>query len=433
MLQTLFDVLGQKDRLLAEMIEKSGAGTDFEYFNSTEMDGVVVLGDEIAKRFLEHNYTLDTHIAPHRLPGTGLSVSDILTHEGRTYLTLNLLVMISNVTALHLMRQHDETYVKWSEQRDATNERVRRLIEQLRLINDDCFGFDEFKRFEELTSPVGWSDVGTPSPEFIKATSDLAKLLMRRRKKGMRSLARTASVIADELAPYSIFREFMQTLRKDTGHKRFPLVHDGMLTFSTPAASGNATMHTHNPSDDVNDAMPSTNDLFVIAMQSGRFQNMTHFGSGSVPGEHYWMLPPRSPYFPEVQKRVDDDPELNRLWTELSRFDGDRAQALKQASVWTRATLGVKSEVAKSVVPDLIGQRVLGFHVDMNTRSGTALLRPVVAEAHYQAHADIVKANGLEVIKPPFFALLAEDNQGYGELPSIFGQMMPNASESQDA
>ncbi|MBI4049973.1 MAG: hypothetical protein HY398_00820 [Candidatus Doudnabacteria bacterium] len=204
----------------------------------------------------------------------------------------------------------------------------------------------------------------------------MSNLLMRRRKKAMKPLARVASAIVRDLEPYSIFQSFMNELRRETGHKGFPRVRNGMLLFNTPAASGGATMHTYNPSDDVEDIVPSQNDLFMIAMQAGNVPGAMHIGGGSCQGEHYWMLPPRTPFFPRVQERVNADPELNRVWGEVAQFGGTKAEKFTGSSEWLKATQEIKDDVIKEVVPELIGQRVLGFHVDMNRRTQNRVAAP---------------------------------------------------------
>ena len=414
-MQTLCDVIENRGELLRCLeIIRDQRQSSFNVFNSVDMDAVVVLSDLVAQRYLELNYVYDTHFAPGRLSGIGLSTSDIITHEGKTYLTVNLSVMGSNVAALHLLREHDLLYVEWHNRREEMEDKIMDFLHKVYDLRSDFFGIEELKLFVGFESPVGWSDVGTPSIDFIKILEMFSETLIQRRKKGMRPLARLSRSLASELWPYSIFQDFMKKLRTEIGHKEFPRVKNGMLQFNTPAASGGAVMHTHNPSDDLHKAMPSYNDLFLVASQAGN-TGVTHIGHGSVKGEHYFMLPPMGHFFSLVQEQVDVDLGLAELWEEVSGSKEKLKPGLKR---WFEATKGIKEVVVKEIVPKLVEERVLGFHVDMVSKKGVALLRPVVSESHLQRHASSV--NGLQVLHKNFVSVLVETGKGYGEIKSVF-------------
>ena len=108
MIKSLSDVIGNRNLLISQL-EQHGKSEDgkSDLFDSARMDGVVVIGDLVMKRYLECLYVYNTHIAPHCLPGVGISVGDILNHEGKDYLTLSYGVMATNVVALHSIRKHE--------------------------------------------------------------------------------------------------------------------------------------------------------------------------------------------------------------------------------------------------------------------------------------------------------------------------------------
>ena len=310
--------------------------------------------------------------------------------------------------------------MEWESKREEMNRRVKAFTEEVCMLKSGCFGIKDFSGFEELHSFVGWYDVGTPAPAFIDTLRSFSETMKRRKKKGMYALAREAFAIAQELAPYTIFQEIMIGIRRDTGHKGFPRINNGMLLFSTPAASGGATMHNYNPADDFTEAMPSRNDLFIIAIQAGNLGGrMIHIGAGSRSGEHYFMLLPRSPFFSRVQAEVDDSQELNDLWKKTV-CSSDDINEVTNASEWSGATADIKRQVLEDVVPQLIEERAIGWHIDMNTEKGTALMRPVVSEAHYEKEREKVEEYGLAIIRPNFEALLTKIGNEYGELNSVF-------------
>ncbi len=415
-MQTLSEVVRNRSKIeaaIGERGEEGFAGT--KLFHTVRMDGVVIFTDDIACRYLEANYKMNTHLVPHRLPGVGLSTGDIKTHEGKTYLTVDFNVMVANCFALHLIRPHEARYVEWTEQAESYNREIKSLIGAVQLADASCFGIKELATFTHTTSPVGWSDVGTPSSELLTALTGLAGHLIRRRKKGMRKLSHTASMLVSRLKPYSAFEDVMSHIRKEAGHKGFPRVHNGMLTLNVPAASGGATLHTHQPSDDLLSAIPSSNDLTLIAAQAGTIPLM-HIGAGSLEGEHYFMLPPKSPFFARAQEKLDADNRLDTLWQVL----GSRREFASQRvlSEWLKETAPLKGEVIKDVVPGLVAERVLGLHVDLRTQKGTALVRPVVAESHFNAHRDA--ATHLTAIRPEFSDMLGCIGDTYGTVSSVF-------------
>lgn len=412
-MQTLRDVVENRGELLWRMEAIRDERSSIRIFDSVEMDGVVVLSNINAQRYLEFNYVYDTHFVPNRLPGIGLSTGDIITHEGGMYLTVNFSVMEANVAALHLLREHDLLYVEWHNRREEMEEMFLAFLKKVHAVTNDYFGIEEFKLFAGFKSSVGWSDVGTPSVDFLKVLDMFSEMMIQRRKKGMRELARNSSFLSFELRPYSTFQDFMKDLRTKTRHKGFPRVQNGMLQFNTPAASGGAVMHTHNPSDDLYMAMPSYGDLFIVASQAGN-TGVTHLGSGSITGEHYFMLPPMSPFFSLVQEQVDVDSGLVEEWERISGSEEKLNLGFKE---WFDKTRGIKEQVVKEIVPGLVEERVLGFQVDMVSKKGVALLRPVVSESHLQRHTGSI--NGLQVLRKNFVSVLAETPKGYGELKSV--------------
>jgi hypothetical protein len=76
--------------------------------------------------------------------------------------------------------------------------------------------------------------------------------------------------------------------------------------------------------------------------------------------------------------------------------------------------------VVKEIVPAIVSERVLGFHVDLNSRKETALIRPIISESYFAKERGAVKDSGLGVINPGFSDLLFETSKGYGKVKSVF-------------
>lgn len=415
MIQTLADVLKNREAITAELFKNGNRHGGSPFFGAAEMDGVVVFDDIVASKFLEAFYIYDTHIAPGRLPGAGMTIGDVLKHEENTYLTFHYGVATGNMAAVHYLRPYESLYVDWSAKYESVNKEVKDFIERVRSNYHECFGIKVIAEFNHISCYVGFDDIMAPSPEFVDALSVLARVLFKLKRKGTAEMARTAAALADSLKPYTVFQGLIKTIRKH--HKGYPVIREDMIRLTSPTASGGANMHTGTVSDDINDAIPQGDGLFMVAIQAGAFANMQHFGTGSIPGQHYWLLPPRTPFFELVQKEVDSDSNLQKLWKKVSRRVGSGSSYWARSAEWEEATEAIKTKVARQVIPELISQRVLGFHLDMNEKPNVALIRPVVANSLFMADPSLVEQNGLTVIRPGYTDLLGEVSDGYFKFP----------------
>lgn len=329
-MKTLEEVIQNRTKLVNKLAGLGAEGQgQTKLFDDAEMDGVVVLSDELAMRYLEANYVNNTHLAPNRLPGMGGSAGDVVTYQDQTCLTMHWVITLVNFYILHCMREYEG-------QEENMGQALQSMAHQLS---------------NELRGSVR--------------------------------------------------------------------IHEGILqvTFAT----GGATMHTYHSSDDLQDAMPSGNDLFGVAAEAGNLPRVSRFGGGSWPGQHYFMLLPKLSFFPLAQERVDTDAELCKLWEEVCTNDGSKEDRDKKSTAWFNATLDLKNEIVKEVVPRLVTERVLGFHIDMKTKNNVALMRPVVAESVVSQESVLIERNGLNIVRAPFSAFLLEDGPNLGEIDSVFG------------
>lgn len=417
LLNTLSDVLQHKDEIVQKVLQNGKKTDDFILFSEVEMDGIVVFDDEIASKHLEALYVYDTHLAPHRLPSDGMCIGDIITHDEKRYFTFHHDVAMSNSAAIHYLREHEKAYVEWNEKSEDLNREAKELIAQVRLVQPDCFGLKDIQEFEFISSPIGFfDDVQTPSPSFVQALQKLSGKLRATDKANKTNLSKQVADLANKCRPYRRFQGLMKKIRKH--HKGMPYIAEGMIRLSSPSASGGATWHTRSTSDNAERAIPGGTGLTMIAIQAGNMgSNMTHIGSGSCPGEHYFMVVPETPFFALAQKRIDEDQSLVPIWNEVSVKVGTGPGYYDKSMKWMRATESIKQEVARAIIPDLIVKHVLGFHLDLNKKRNTALIRPVIAQSLFQKEEPLIKQSGLEVIRPHFDGFFAEFCEGYAEFP----------------
>lgn len=421
MIQTLADVVAQQVELTTELTRRADDDKTLKPFDSVAMDGVVVLKDHMAMRWCEMEYAFNTNFVPGGLPGVGESTADFPTHDGKTYLAVDLGVMLCNMEAVHLIRPHEALYRKWHSSKETLRRRLDEFLKATLQVDAGVLATKAFGECRTFDDRVGWESTGTPTSAVVDALHALAQRLKRRRRKGTTALAAEGQRIAELLQPFTHFGSVLAQVRKTTGHKSFPHISDDMIRFYTPAASGGASMHSHCASDDVTNALPSEGDLILIAAGAGIWENVTHLGHGKLQGEHYIMLVPRTPFFETVRQRVDEDAEIVATWEKMKNFGEVQRETLSErVHEWLKLTQSIKNAVIREVVPRLITERVLGFHVDLIHRRGTALLRPVVAESHLVAYPHLIERAMLSVIRPPIESTLACVGNHYGQVKSVF-------------
>lgn len=419
MIQTLSGVMESRDSLLEKFNRvNEDMGRD-SMFNSSQMDGVVVLPDVVAKGFLLANYSFNTHFVPGCLPASGEIIGDFLKHQGKTHLTLHYGTMMANLMLFHLVRGIEPIYKDWYEHADELSQEVEIFIEQVRAeevkVLESIESADIIKRIldkhgEWRDTYVGWNYLGTPSPQFINILSEIGN-----KCNGL--IAKGALDLENKLRPYCDLPETLGGFRNQIRHKGIPIIKAGMISTTQPAASGGASIHTHVTGDDVGNALPSSKDMFIIAAQAGAIGVM-HIGGGNVTGEHIILIPPRTPFFDMVQEAVDDSSELKDLWQEIK--DKTRDEFLEKAvSSWVNTTREIKEQAIARVVPDIISSRVLGFHVDLKSERRVAQLHPIVSECAIPANKEMLKKYKWEILTRDVDSVLLEAQEGYFALSPI--------------
>jgi len=200
--------------------------------------------------------------------------------------------------------------------------------------------------------------------------------------------------------------------RHKHSHKGTPEVSDGLFILTSPAASGGASWHSMVCSDDVSAAVPHHSALFMIGSQAG-LTGVMHIGHGSVVGKHFVFALPKEPLL-AIQALVDQDQALIDLWPQVQEAGADFVNVDK----WDEATLRHKQEVVRAVAPEIIRERVLGFHLDLTVGQRGALLSPVVTESHLAQYRDQLPE--VQVKRHPFADFYMETNDRYGRLVSMF-------------
>ena len=426
MIQTLREVLEHSSDFVSAMDEVGNENKTLALYKGARMDAVLVLPDEVAKRYYEVMYVYNTHFVPNGLPGVGMATGDFIEHEGKTFMTLDSNVFFGNMEALHLFRQHEPKFREWHEKRVACAQKVKDLTSAIfdikglvKRTGKGGFWLDFMKKVEtwNVTS-AGWNRIGTPHPDFVDALSTAAAKLKTLKKKGTRSAARMAADLEAELRPFSDFAKTMWAIRKKANHKGIPFIDGDMLALSSPTYSGLASLHNKNADDDLMGAMPNRTDFFMVSGQTS-YAQVQHFGGGKVQGENFVMLVPKTPYFKTVQNRIGADESFMEAWRKVIEIE-DGSEAMFE---WLAKTQAVKGEAVKEIVPGLIAERVLGINMNLNDEPGTALLRPIIAESALKGNEEFLAASNIRIIRKEVETVLVRTSTGYGSLRSVFDQV----------
>jgi hypothetical protein len=385
MMQTLKEVADLKDTLLKALKKRHSKNGGF---SKVSMDGVTVFPDKIVRSFYTMTYLMDTHFVPGMLPGCGMSIGDILSHEGKDYFTTDLRVCQSNIWLLHIARAKEDLIRGWESGYEGFHYRVSSIIGAAFILDpQEGLGLSKYKvKGLWNDTSTGFTYVGAPSEEFIRALRATASKTVNPQTAGLVSLA---VQLSDELEPYSAIPALVGEMQNKTHHKGTPCVNDGILALTSPSASGGSTWHTVTSNDDVHAAIPSSVTIWMMACQAGNHTNMRHVGGGSVEGIHYTLVLPRTPFFAETQERIDADPALVRLWQQLGPKEDNQS-----AHEWDQATAPHKIAVLKQMDPMLFAGTVLGFEIDLISEKGTAFLRPVISASVANENMDLITEMG---------------------------------------
>lgn len=418
MTKTLPEVLQSSSDFLSALDKTAQAYQNIIGCTSSRMDAVLVLPDDVARRYYEAVYVYNTHFVPNGLSGCGMATGDFLTREDKTYLVLNYGVMVGNVEALHLFRPHEAKLRDWHGKEAGYGERVTQFIAALSETIPNHLHLEAFQNPEQWNSTRAGSEwVGTPNPQFLEALATAATKLGTRKKKGTAALSRAAATLDAELRPFIDFPKTMLEIRNKVEHKGIPYIDGDMLSLSSPKYSGQACLHNKGADDDLMGAMPNKSDMCMTAGQTG-WGRIKHFGGGEVQGEDFIMLIPKTPFFPLVQERLNSSEAFMSGWKRVFEIE-DLYQSVWE---WLEQTRTAKEDIVRQVVPELIASRVLGFNMNMNEEPHVALLRPIVAESALRGNEELLAANNVRVIRKDVETVLVRKGNDVGQLKSIFDE-----------
>lgn len=404
--QTLRDIYENRGTILARL--NAGSGPEKLFFNRSVLKGPVVWNDEVARLFLETCYRLNTQFVPGMHPGTSMAIGDIVEFDGDSFLTMNINVMMANVAMLHSSRSTEPLMELWDQSRDGLIEEVEALHELLLAQRSHGFDTEMFKpAYGWRYVDIGMSSIEAPRKDFLDELNSLLQRIAG--KDGFKEIHKKAKKIADAITDLVNLPEILYTIRKEARHKGYPYIHEGIMHLSSPAASGGASMVIHGASDDLMRGIPNSSQIIILAGQTGHAA-FTHIGGGTLQGHGYSMIPPASPFFDEVQKRIDADTKFADEWKWLGSNEIEYPW-----SQWTKLTQDTVAEVTSGLVPELLRDRVLGFYVDLR-EANVAELRPVISQSHLDTY-------GFEGMDEPrhveYETVLIEDTRGYYKAEDI--------------
>jgi hypothetical protein len=103
MFQSLADIVNARTDIVAALDRARGC-EPLTLFDSARIETVAVIPTTVALRYVEAMYVYATHLVPHELPGVGEIIGDAVTHEGKTYWTVNVGAATTTQAALQLHR-----------------------------------------------------------------------------------------------------------------------------------------------------------------------------------------------------------------------------------------------------------------------------------------------------------------------------------------
>jgi len=183
---------------------------------------------------------------------------------------------------------------------------------------------------------VGWQYANLPSREFLELLKQVAQDGMY----GSTIVGTRSAALAQELDPFYVLRDTLETLRRDQEHKGIPRVHGDILTLSSPAASGLASLNASAASDEVWCCVPGQTVVGIVAMQSGTV-DAVHIGGGELQGMHFMMRFPKTPFLPEMRERIRANDKLRILWEECAPCPEREGDSMR----WMEATMSLRAAV----------------------------------------------------------------------------------------
>ncbi len=343
---------------------------DNYFYESSSLQGPVVLPDDIAKGWLQSNYLWATHFSPGGLPGIGETGADIISRDDQTYLTANFNMLIGPQVALNHFREVENDYAGWCSKENDFYEAFYSFAEELKKFPELAESFKEVK--------VNNRRSRTPTSEFIKYITRLNSELIDGELKV--AAVNLEKLLAD-LSGLEKIEETFVKIRK--GHKGVPYIRDdGMIFIPTPVASGGICAHTHPGYDDPLHAMPSVGDISILAAQSGTDKLFDgHIGGGETQGDAYILHIPKRYFFDEVQELVQE--KADYIIEKLNGSDEENYRTLMEE------VDPLKKEVLKRRITDIMSNQILGFKYSYGSKEQgdrELVVNPVIARSEFEKH-----------------------------------------------
>jgi len=410
MSNALDEVLADRQYYLDGLEKARTRMTPIALFERARMDGAFVVPDNDMRRIFKLIYTYGMNFAPGGLCGMGMSTGDIrrVRSEDLTLLSFDIGVMAGNHALLALARQHEHLIVGWKLARDFCEESVLALLAELGSIEPAVSNFLESMQSKMEAwdhAEMGMNSVPAPNPDLLRILADVIPKL---RESGRADLAQRVSSLRGVLEPFAEIPKAFNEIRTLASHKGYPCFTDGLLTVSTPAHSGRASVVSYAPSDDPRDALPSASLLFFPASQSG-MTGVAHLDGPENQGQLLIFLPPREGILDRLQHAVQHSPDVQALFSESVAPKSD--DPLEAADTLFTVTSKVRREVLDPLLATYLPNRVLGMLVDYTVEPGTVVLRPIVSQGTLE-QAECVK-DGFEVVSAPWSAIAIDTGSQY--------------------
>jgi hypothetical protein len=395
MTRNIVDVYEDSNNLLARLNERFRVGITGGYplFDDSRLANPVVVQDDLTRKWLEINYLFSTGFKPGGRPGIGEVGADIETVrdiDGNKYIVTNMFALDRILQALNDFRAIEDIFAEWEDKKDGYENRISELRERVDSLSEQYPQLSEFKdMLEHPEGYIGHQYIGLPSENFINGLERLGRAL-----RTVSEESQEATELSRELRRFSEAMPRLREIRKY--HKGVPLLSDdGLIRIYTPPASGGICMHTHPGYDDPYNALPSKDDLTIIAAQCGSI-GISHIGGGETQGEGYTMHIPRKFFFEEVRKLVE-----------------------KEGVSDEQDIIHLKLDVLNRRLDDIMDNEVLGFKVDGNSEERIALLSPLVSSREYERHRSYFESRDLEGIPFGVSGMLLDKGDAYLMVESI--------------
>ncbi|GEM_PF-3546714 len=384
------EVYESRHRLCDFVMESSDAFPGVPPLAAVEVDGVIVIKDEVAHELLATYYVSNTHIVPHGLPGVGIFSVTRDKDEGVECLVIDGDALTSGIILLHQLRRYEDLFITWSDQRATFLTQARAIHEHWRRLRN-ASKKEEVKGSERLYHY-------TPSRlllETLPCEEDFS--LLDRMSASLRShvsdseidlLCRTIREHHKNVAPYLVIEKALKELDPDVLKFASPYLTFEKILLMDHLLDPHEVIHVLPPSDNLLLALPG-----IAALEATR--KNVELSQGALPGHRISLLPSKE-ILDTIQHLVDADAFFHTTWKRLnvSTLEGDVAQE------WYNATLRLKEKVVARMVAPYIAHNVLGFDTFVRIEENDVLLRPIVSETHLSMYG--ARLQDIHVMRLPF-------------------------------